>query len=244
MTEPPPTQPRLSTSRLSATTPEVPPTHPTPDELGQCMARMAAGDDAAVFTFARLFGDQVERAVRQAVGGMGRRDVLVDRDEINGLVLDVCLLIHDKAAGWQPGGAPPWVWARSAIRQLVSRSVGHRQVADETGIEGDVSSGNASVVDVTPDTWAALTARDEQLRLLDQALVACGSDRDRWVFLEYLTQQGSGDPSPAITVSAMFGLSPANVRQIVRRQKVKVRHFAESNEHHSSLLELRSVVAA
>jgi len=212
--------------------------------LEWCMAQMASGDDAALFTFVDSFGDQVEAQVRRIVGGLFRSDILADGDEINGLVLNVCLAIHDRASGWHPGGAPPWVWAHSAIRQVVISHVGHRQVADETGIEGDVNGDQTVGADVTPDTWHALTNEHPYLQLLDQVLLEEGSARDRWIFIEYLTQQGSGDPSPANTVGEVFTLSPANVRQIVRRQRVKLKRRAEGDPHFAPLLELPLVSAA
>jgi len=158
--------------------------------------------------------------------------------------MDACYLIHDKAPGWKPGSAPPWFWAQAAIHQLVIHRVGHRQGANEEGIEGDVSDGQTTAVDLTPETWAILITQHEKLHLLDEALSAAGSDRNRWVFLEYILQQASNDPSPAITVGAMFELTPANVRQIVRRQRLRLQHLAQTNSRFAFLLELPVADAA
>jgi DNA-directed RNA polymerase sigma subunit (sigma70/sigma32) len=56
------------------------------------------------------------------------------------------------------------------------------------------------------------------------------SERDRAVFVEYLLQTDLGDPSPAVTVGAVFGLQAANVRQIVKRTRTRLAGPARTDD--------------
>ena len=145
------------------------------------------------------------------------------------MALDACLLIADRASGWKPGGAKPWTWAFRAIRSQVATSIGHRVVElDELDAsDGDAGSHDPAVADLTVgsrvvDELGALISRHPRVGLLDQAIRAVGRERDQRVYWEYRIQQGMGDPSPAHTVAAEFGLNSANVRQIARRHGARV----------------------
>ena len=99
-----------------------------PAQLDRVMARLADGDMAYPVTLAKEWQAPIARLVRTLLREMGRSDLARDRDEVTGLVFDACLVIADRAGGWRAGGAPPWVWARFAIRAEVARSIGHRCV--------------------------------------------------------------------------------------------------------------------
>src|SRR5688500_8442742 len=99
-----------------------------PAQLDRVMARLADGDEAYAVTLAKEWQEPIARLVRTLLREMGRRDLAHNRDEVAGLVLDACFVIADRAGGWRPGAAPPWVWARFAIRAEVARSIGHRCV--------------------------------------------------------------------------------------------------------------------
>ncbi|MCB0995451.1 MAG: sigma-70 family RNA polymerase sigma factor [Acidimicrobiales bacterium] len=203
--------------------------------LEQCMAAMAAGDAAFMFTFLHEFGPQVERVVRSIVAEMGRRDVLADPDEVHGLVQDAVMVVFERSPGWRPDGALPWTWAYRAIRAEVARRVGHRTIGlqdgDGDGADGEVSDGadlgGGAVACLTVDDVSALEAVHADVALVIEAIRSVGSSRDQRVFLEYALQRGLGDPSASQTVAAEFGLTEANVRQIARRQRQKVRTLLE-----------------
>lgn len=193
------------------------------DPLDQIMAGMGSGDAAFLFAFIEAFGPKVRWVVRGILEGMGRRDLTHDQAEIDGLTLDACDVIFRRAGGWRPGGAAPWTWAFKAIRSEVARSIGHRVVEfDAEILECEVDSHGGVVADLAGDDLDALIARHPRVGLLDQAIRSAGSHRDQQVYWEYRIQQGLGDPSPALTVAARFGLRPDNVRQICRRHGQKV----------------------
>ena len=160
---------------------------------------------------------------------------------LDGLTLDACDVVFRRAGGWKPGGAAPWNWAHKAIRAEVARSIGHRVVEfnpDHDDRDSEVGHHGGVVSDLAADDLGVLINRNPRVGLLDQAIRSVGSERDQLVYWEYRIQQGMGDPSPAHTVGARFGLKPDNVRQLCRRHGKKVwsivatdRMFAELRDH-------------
>lgn len=206
------------------------------DPLGQMMAAMAAGDAAFLFAFVDEFGPKVRKVVRRILEEMGRHDIARNGDELEGLTLDACDVIFRRAAGWKPGGAAPWNWAHKAIRAEVARTIGHRVVElgdDDRG--GEVESHGDVVFDLAADDLGVLIRRHPQVAVLDRAIRAVGSERDQAVYWEYRIQQGMGDPSPAHTVGARFGLKPDNVRQLCRRHGKKVWAVIEHDPAYAEL---------
>jgi DNA-directed RNA polymerase specialized sigma24 family protein len=189
-----------------------------PAQLDRVMARLAAGDVAYAVTLATGCARPIARLVRTLLCEMGRRDLARDRDEVAGLVLDACFVIADRAGGWRPGGASPWVWARFAIRAEVARSIGHRCVELDDHRHDEREPEPVDIVD-----YDELVERDARFASFDDVLRGCTSERDRRIVVEYVQQQSAGDPSPAITVGHMFGLEPATVRQVFSRAMRKVR---------------------
>jgi len=190
------------------------------------MARLAAGDLAFVFVLATVWRRPIERLVRTLLCEMGRVDLAHNRDEVDGLVIDACLVIADRAGGWRPGAAAPWLWARLAIRAEVARSIGHRcvELDDRDGGHGlDHDHDTGQPVTGEAVDYDELVARDPRFASFDDVLRECTSDRDRRVVVEYLQQQSAGDPSPSHTVGQMFDLTPATVRQVCSRALRKVR---------------------
>ena len=196
------------------------------------MAAMAVGDAAFIFTFIEHFGGHLAGAVRRIVAEMGRTDVLADNAEIDGLVHDAAFFVFDHAAAWQPdGGALPWVWAERGIRTLVATAVGHRVVAEADDLEAEVTTAPGCGGDLGPDDLGHLVALWPQLDLAVEAVRAVSNERDSGVFMQYRLQQRLGDQSPASTVAAMFGLSPANVRQIHHRVRRRLGPVLSSDRY-------------
>jgi hypothetical protein len=212
--------------------------------LEQCMERMAAGDPAFLFTFARHFAPHVANVVRRHLVEMGRREVLADRDEIDALVIDACDVIYSRASGWQRDGALPWTWADRAIRSEVARAIGHRTVPAEA--DDDLASERAPVPllhsnDV--DDFDALARRHPVVALLADAVARAGSARDQRVFVEYRLQKELGDPSPSHVVGREFGLTPANVRQIDCRMRRKLAAIIATTPGYAELRDVRWIAA-
>lgn len=207
------------------------------DPLERCMTGMATGDPAHFFAFVEEFGPKVRWVVLDIVRSMGRHDLVGDADELDGLTLDACEVIFDRASGWRPGGAAPWNWAHKAIRSRVAATIGHRTVelAGDEDPGGEAGSHHGVVADLTADDLDALIARHPRVGLLDLAIRAVGSDRNQEIYWEYRIQQGLGDPSPAVTVAAQFGVRPDNVRQICRRHGRKVWDLVHTDERFTAL---------
>ena len=62
--------------------------------------------------------------------------------------------------------------------------------------------------------------------------------RDRTVLLAYDALKSDGDPSPSHALAVELGLSPANVRQIARRTKVKVHDVVRNDERYADIADL------
>ena len=212
-------------------------------ELERLMAAMAAGDIAVTMRFTELFGSKVAATVRRHLRDLHRTDLAERSDDVASLVNDAVLVIFDKAGGWSAdGGALPWVWADRAIRAVVVAAIGHPTVELDQSRHDQETGASPNGAD-PGDAYRSLVKRDARVRLLDSAIGRVGNDRDRKVFVQYSLQQSLGDPSPAHTVGAEFGLSAANVRQIVHRQRSRLQHLARSEPAFTKILDSKWVAA-
>ena len=212
-----------------------------PAVLARAMSAMA-GDRAAVVGFVELFGANLAACVRRHLVSLGRRDLAVDDGEVGGLVWDVALLLQAKAGSWRPGSARPWNWAGPAIRSMIANAIGHARADVEPDQLPLEATPPTPARDVDVDACAAV---DERLALLLDALAETRiSPLHRQVHLEYRVQVGMGDPSPACTVAETFGLTPANVRQIDRRARVRLAELVRGDDRFTRLRELSWLGAA
>lgn len=170
----------------------------------------------------------------------------VDPDELDGLVLDVCFALADCAAGWQRDGALPWHWARARVTNVVSGWIG--QFADSYNPEVHAIHVPPTVQPYSGDEPSMLDVLDGLARhnpvtaLVRQALNEAGSRRDQELLLAYMAQQQAGDLSPAVTLGAMFDLSPDTVRQAVSRLRRRLKQLVLRDPRYA-VLEGLSLVA-
>lgn len=202
------------------------------------MARLAAGDRSSACVLAIEFGGPIGAAVRAHLADLGVVDA--DRDEIDGLVIDVCTMLADIAPAWRPdGGASPWHWARARVRKVVSSWVGqHADALDDTILDL-VAPAPASGDE--PDLLAVLDELARRLplvALVHEGLGVVASARDRAILLEVATQAELGDPSPALTVARLHDLRPDAVRQAVSRTRRRLRRLAAEDERFAPLADL------
>jgi hypothetical protein len=196
----------------------------------EVMARLAAGDMAAMTTLQDRWGGAIKAALRRIARS---RNVHLQPDDVDELLVDAVLVLQEVAGSWSPeGGAMPWVWAGRRLANVVDRFLGQLGRSLDAGTELHLAAEPMPTVaceEVDIEEVLARLAREgspageryRQVEDLQVALRSVASERDRRVFLEVAVQAASGDPSPANTVAEMFGLRPAAVRQIrcrVRRR--------------------------
>ena len=88
--------------------------------LAELMARLADGDGTAAFSLALEFSGSIGAAVRDHLAELGVHDP--DREEVDELVLDVCVMLADvgRHVAAPTAGASPWQWAWHRVRNVVS----------------------------------------------------------------------------------------------------------------------------
>lgn len=231
----------LPTDVSTAADPSAPTTTPSPcgsepDEahVAQLMAAIAAGDEAAVWKLREVADAPIRRIVR---GQLRRLGVRYEIEELDGLVMEAVLALRHVAKSWQPGLAPPWVWARHRVIRVVHDFSGTFADSLEELGDGDpdaaagwlgvhdthlpTSGGRAvdppDVIDDTLATLRNLAERHSAVAALGEALSEVASTRDAALWVATLEERASGNQSPAVTVAARFGMSPTAVRKANQR---------------------------
>lgn len=206
--------------------------------LQALMAGMAAGDGAAVMGLAVEFSGSIGAAVRAHLAELGVHDP--DREDVDELVLDVCVMLSGIAGSWKAdGGASPWQWAWHRVRQVVSAWVGqHADPLDDALLQREAPPEAPGVEEEVEVTFARLAAMVPAVALVRDGLAAVASERDQAILLEVEVQTILGDPSPAVTVATDRGMSPEAVRQAVSRTRRRLRHLARDDERFAALADL------
>lgn len=197
---------------------------PADPDLAEIMSRLAEGDMQAMGDLADTYGHRIRGVVRRIVRKTGRRDVLDDRDEIDGLTIDAILIVVGYAGTWKPWGALPWTWAYKAIEEVVWSGIGHRvteleewhQVSERTPVAGPVPRSPKIA-----DLYRMAESRPE-LALFLSVLEGEASERDVEVVLEFELQKADGVRAPSATTAVLTGLNPPNVRKIASRTRKKM----------------------
>ena len=217
--------------------------HGCDDDLVAIMRRLAGGDEAAVVTLYERYGGPIAAAV-QRVARQRRR--LLGRDDLDGLVFEVCFELATIAGRWSPdGGALPWVWARHRVANVVDRVLGQWSDPLDDERMGVVAAWPLDGVGHVADDGSLLDALGRLVpdlasaRLLAEALDHERiSVRDRELLLEYAFEKQSGNTSPAATVAPRFGMKEVSVRQAARRARQRLVRLAASNERFAPLADL------
>ena len=205
------------------------------ERLVVIMQSLADGDDAAVFVLYEEFGGQLRAAVRRQLRNL---QVPAERELVDDLVVEAAFVVQDVAGAWRPdGGALPWVWAERRIARRVTVWIGQHTTdvdLDGMGLRDESLAVSAADPDEA-DTLSELAVVHPQVALLEQAMTEALSVRERTILLAYEACRADGDPSPANTLSRQLGLTAANVRQITKRAKDKVRALVTIDERFASI---------
>jgi hypothetical protein len=206
----------------------------------EVMARLAAGDMAAMTTLQDRWGVAIKAALRRIGRG---RNVHLQPDDLDELLVDAVLVLQEVAGSWSPeGGAMPWVWAGRRLANVVDRFLGQLGTSIDAGPDLHLAAEPMPTVAIEEvDVEEVLTRlaregsiageRSRQIADLQVALRSVASERDRRVFLELAVQAASGDPSPANTVGEMFDLQPSTVRQIRCRVRRRLQSYSGGPDH-------------
>jgi DNA-directed RNA polymerase specialized sigma24 family protein len=211
------------------------------ERLEALMARMAAGDESALYQLYQDFGDCIGRMLRSEFRRLGVERV--DPAEIDGLTLDACIDLFARAGSWDPTrGVTPWTWAQFRLRALVVAHVG--QFADALPEEGPAQAAappltEGAGADADPvSTLRSLAGSRPVLRLLQEGLDRVSPPAQQAILLEVKVQAALGDPSPAVTVGQMTGVRPDTIRQTVKRVLDRLRHLATADPRFAPLADL------
>lgn len=184
------------------------------------MADMAAGRSEAFFRLLDVYRADLTKSVRWILRDLGRSDAAPSGSaDLDYLVHTAALVVFDRASGWKPGAALPWVWAHRSIRSEIVRWLGHPRMAFDPGVHDAAAHTSHDAADLD---LRSLAARDHRIADWLEQVEAVANERDQKVHLEYQIQKHLGDRSPALTVASLFRLSPSNVRQIDARVRRKL----------------------
>ncbi|MGH9120288.1 MAG: hypothetical protein ACRD0A_21195 [Acidimicrobiales bacterium] len=208
------------------------------ERLNQIMAGIADGDGARLFDLWDEFGGDL-RATMCAHARMRGHDRLT-HGALDDLAGEAWLAMRGLAGSWRPDGALPWVWARARLAAIVDEvlgpavrpvlTVGEREVAVEVTAVAFLGAEPPRV-----ETLHGLATVHERCRLLRMAMDEALAPEEQELLLDYVVQCGSGDPSPSITVGAVFGLQPATVRQRVVRARRRLATTIAGDDRYAPL---------
>ena len=216
--------------------------------IADLMARMAEGDDDAIFALYGEYGARLAAVMRRHLAAVGVQGAT--RDDVDGLVIDACIDLASCAGAWRPdGGALPWTWAGNRLRGLAARFAGvHADELDDAALERAAVDSRVVRSDSDPGAAMAEGSAFEVLQhvgqdhpmaaLLLDALALVASPRDQAVLLELRLQTALGDPSPSHTVGAALGARPDAVRQVGTRLRRRLRDLAATDERFAPLADL------
>jgi len=184
------------------------------DGIVEVMARLVAGDQAAVWDL----HDLAERDLARMVRAEARRiDVRISDEDVLDLTLDAAIDLAKLAPAWRPDGALPWVWARQRVNGLVHAHIGtFASELDDTHLDIVVPDPVPSM-DRPRDVLRSLAARHPAAHRLDKRLDDTVTERDADIWLGVQLEKGAGNRSPAVTVAVDHDMRPDAVRKVVQR---------------------------
>lgn len=211
-------------------------------DLVDIMKGLARGDVAAYEPFYAVATPAVRSLLGRELRGKG---VPVDSDRLDDIVGDCLLELVRISPLWRAdGGAKPWNWARPRLVALAYSALGiFTDDLDERADMIEASPPIAACDDDVVIAFELITEINRQGRALRRALYANVSERDRRVWLDVVSEQGASNSSPSVTVAALHGLTPANVRKICQRVRTTLTRLAETDASYEDMLGLPVLAA-
>lgn len=214
-----------------------------PPSVAELMARMAAGDTAAVFALNEHHGHRIAGAVRTHLRECGV--YRITPEDLQSLVLDACIELLAVAPAWRPGWAQPWNWAWGRIRGVVAAWVGTHALSldgERPELDVEVPAAAPSTEDSLAEAFARLVEDEPLVRLVAEAAqVARVDDVALVCLLDYRVQQDQGDPSPAHTLAARYGVHPDTLRQRISRGRRRLREVVRTDPRFAAIADLELV---
>jgi len=177
------------------------------------MARIADGDDGAIWELHELVEGDLARIIRSEAR---RIDVRLNADEVWELTLDAVDALADVAGAWRPDGTWPWVWAHHRVRAVVHHHVGtFAKPLDDEHLDIEAPPPVERIEDPR-EVLRRVAEQHPAARRLEEDLCRV-RERDAAVYLGVALEKAAGNRSPAVTVGADHGLQPVAVRKVVQR---------------------------
>ena len=184
------------------------------ERVAEVMARLAAGEQRAVWELHSLAEPWLRRMVRAEAR---RVDVRLGDDDVLDLTLDAAIELGHLARAWNPEGAMPWVWAHRRIKALVHGHIGQLgRPLDDEHLDLEAPPPVEEMPEAR-DVLRSLATRHAGARRLEERLATVASDRDAGIWLRTQIEKGVGNRSPAVTVAVEYGLRPDAVRKVNQR---------------------------
>lgn len=206
------------------------------------MDRMARRDVTALAEFMDEHKPVLASVMRSHLAQMGWTHP--GPDEIHDLVMDAVLELWRIAPSWRPdGGAAPWVWATARLRRIAAAYLGQHasdisqievaETAEPFACEGQDADGVGVL--------ASLAARHHLAELLAGALAATATQRDQGVFLDVAQEIALGNPRPAVTVGARWGMTASAVRKVVERIRRRISALVDDDSRYGPVAAIPAV---
>jgi hypothetical protein len=216
------------------------------DSVALAMAAIVQGEPEGFVALFRLATPPVRKLIAFELGAVGFR---LSPDQLDDLTRSAVVDIAGLAGTWRPdGGALPWNWARQRILAQAFTAVTGCHNSLNSDPDGDLPEAETQFASASDEADLAealdrLAGCVPEAELLLSGLNQVANERDRCIWLEYVAEQATGNPSPAGAVARIHGLAEPNVRKIVQRVRKGLRDLGQGDPSFEMLGQFPAVAA-